>query len=80
MLYIFYLIYEIIRDIVVTMAICVIVGVGLYHFSIEHLADHFPLMHNPTIAAALGAAFGGFVNIPITWLVKGKKKIKQLDE
>ena len=80
MLYVFYLIYEIVRDIVVTMVICVIVGVGLYHFSMEYLADRFPMLHNPTIAAALGAAFGGLVNVPITWLVKGKKKIKHLDE
>lgn len=80
MLYVFYVIFEIIRDIVVTLAICVIVGVGLYHLSMEYLADQIPILHNPTIAAAVGAAFGGFVNVPITWLVKGKKKIKNVDE
>lgn len=80
MLYIFYAIYEIIRDVVVTLTICIIVGVGLYHLSMEYLADKVPLLHNPTIAAAVGAGFGGLVNVPITWLVKGKKKIKNIDE
>lgn len=80
MLYVLYAILEIIRDIVVTLVICVIVGVGLYHLTIEWLGPRFPLLYNPTIASAIGAVFGGLVNVPITWLVKGKKKIKNVDE
>lgn len=60
--------------------LCLLVGVGLYCFAAESLGDQYPMLHNPVVSAAVGAVCGGLVNIPVTWLVKGKKKIKNLDE
>lgn len=80
MLYLILAIWEFLRDIFITMFICVFCGVAAYIFVKQHLAPDYPILLNPVYAAAIGAGAGGFVNVPITWLVKGKKKIKNLDE
>ena len=80
MLYVILWIWELIRDIIITMTICVFCGVAAYLFVKQYLVADYPVLLNPLYAAAIGAGAGGFINVPITWLVKGKKKIRNLDQ